>query len=86
MAARETDTKLPEGSWWEVFDCEREELGFLCLGMGSLEPWVGGLMAKWQDGMITRSEVRAELGKSGDGGDIDEETEMMRMLDEKLIA
>jgi hypothetical protein len=84
LASRETDVKLPEGSWWEVFDCEREELGFLCLGMGSLEPWVMTLAEKWGGCMITRSEVRMELSKLGAEGDLDEEAEMMRLLDEKV--
>ncbi|KAH7386555.1 cyclin-like protein, partial [Cadophora sp. MPI-SDFR-AT-0126] len=37
LAARELGVRLPEGSWWEVFDCEREELGFLVVGLGSVE-------------------------------------------------
>ena len=39
LAAREVGVKLPEGEWWEVFDTEREELGFLCVGMLSVEGW-----------------------------------------------
>ncbi|CAG8951823.1 hypothetical protein HYFRA_00005627 [Hymenoscyphus fraxineus] len=27
LAARETGVKMPDVEWWEVFDCEREELG-----------------------------------------------------------
>ncbi|KAJ2891166.1 Cyclin-L2 [Zalerion maritima] len=39
-AAKDLDVKMPECSWWEVFDVEREELGFLVVGMRSLEGWV----------------------------------------------
>ena len=40
LAARDKGVKLPDVEWWEVFDCEREELGFPgrcneeCRGLG----------------------------------------------------
>lgn len=37
LAAREVDVKLPECDWWEVFDVDREELGFLVVALMSLE-------------------------------------------------
>ncbi|KAI7528891.1 cyclin [Hortaea werneckii] len=37
LAAREVDAKLPETEWWEVFDVDREELGFLVVALLSLE-------------------------------------------------
>jgi hypothetical protein len=37
LAARDVAVKLPEEEWWEVFDCDREELGFLAVGMLSLK-------------------------------------------------
>ncbi|RMZ10594.1 hypothetical protein D0862_03215 [Hortaea werneckii] len=37
LAAREVDAKLPEVEWWEVFDVDREELGFLVVALLSLE-------------------------------------------------
>ena len=37
LAARETRVKLPDGNWWEVFDVEREDLGFLVLAYSSLQ-------------------------------------------------
>ena len=40
VAAKDERAKMPECSWWEVFDVEREELGFLVVGMRSLEGWV----------------------------------------------
>ncbi|PNS20768.1 Cyclin-L2 [Sphaceloma murrayae] len=36
LAARETQVNLPEDSWWEVFDVDREELGFLVVAMTSM--------------------------------------------------
>ncbi|KAK4100263.1 hypothetical protein N658DRAFT_559752 [Parathielavia hyrcaniae] len=38
-AARDVGAKMPECEWWEVFDVEREELGFLVVGMRSVEGW-----------------------------------------------
>lgn len=75
LAAREVGVKLPGGEWWEVFDVEREELGFLVVGMGSLEGWVGGLKEEEGAGegegkgkgkggiMVTVEEVEVELGR-----------------------
>ena len=40
LAAREVGVKLPGVEWWEVFDVDREELGFLVVAFGSLEGWV----------------------------------------------
>jgi hypothetical protein len=89
MASRDEGVKLPRGEWWEVFDVEREELGFLCLGMGSLEGWVRREVEEvWgQRAVLTRADVREELKKRGDSGADgvqDEEAEMGRLLDEKL--
>jgi len=91
MAARKEGCKLPTGEWWEVFDVEREELGFLCLGMGSLEGWVKAEKEIWGErAVITRADVREELKRRGNGvgdgvGEMDEEAEMGRLLDEKVV-
>lgn len=37
VAAKEVGVKLVDGNWWEVFDVEREDLGFLVLALGSAE-------------------------------------------------
>ncbi|TKA54727.1 hypothetical protein B0A55_11805 [Friedmanniomyces simplex] len=37
LAAREVGSCLPEVEWWEVFDVEREELGFLVVALRSME-------------------------------------------------
>jgi len=47
LAARETSTKLADGNWWEVFDVEREDLGFLVLAYSSLEGYAEAEKSKW---------------------------------------
>lgn len=47
LAAREVGVKLPEEEWWEVFDTDREELGFLVVAMLSMEGFVRGEYEKW---------------------------------------
>jgi hypothetical protein len=92
LAAREKGVRMPEVEWWEVFDCEREELGFLAVGMGSLEGLVRREQERWggEKGMISRDDVRGELRKLGNENENvemeDEEAEMARMLDEKVGA
>lgn len=85
LAARDVGAKLPGVEWWEVFDTDREELGFLALGVKSLESWVRQEVKLWGGkSMITREDVRRELAKRGDGVP-DEEAEMMRLMDEKNV-
>ncbi|KAH8667369.1 cyclin-like protein [Tricladium varicosporioides] len=94
LAARDKKMKLPDVEWWEVFDCEREELGFLVVGLGSLEGIVKREQQRWGDKtMISRQDVRDELAKLGvpsrnketkDYVMEDEEAEMARLLDEKI--
>jgi len=87
MAAREEGVKLPAGEWWQVFDVEREELGFLCLGMGSLGEWVSAQRGIWGDrAVLMRKDITREMEKKGNGiGEgtegRDEEEEMGRLLD-----
>lgn len=76
LAAREVGVKLPGVEWWEVFDVEREELGFLVVGLRSLKGWVGGLMVEEGEGegkgngkggmMVTVEEVEVEVGRLGE--------------------
>ncbi|KAI1210824.1 cyclin-like protein [Annulohypoxylon truncatum] len=98
-AARDVGAKIPECAWWEVFDVDREELGFLVVGMRSLEGWVRRQREDYEElgqGMVTRAFVEGEMRKRGlrigngsgggvvEGGEMeDEETAMMRSLDEK---
>jgi hypothetical protein len=48
LAAREIEVKLVEQNWWEVFDVEREDLGFLVLAYGSLENFALAEKEKWK--------------------------------------
>lgn len=70
LAARDEAVKLPEEEWWEVFDCEREELGFLCVGMLSLAGFVSEERRMWQERgravPLTVGEVVKEVRKRGD--------------------
>lgn len=91
-AAKDLGAKMPECEWWEVFDVDREDLGFLVVGMRSLEGWVGSMMGeegvlgkKKRGGMITRKEVRNIWG--GDRPpqeEEDPEVVMARRMDEKM--
>ncbi|KAI1755561.1 cyclin [Xylaria castorea] len=95
-AARDAEiaAKMPECPWWEVFDVDREELGFLVVGMRSLEGLVRKLQGDFEgfnkSGMITRNDINAEMtrrglkitnGTNAETGDMDEEELMMRSLD-----
>jgi hypothetical protein len=63
-AARDVGAKMPECEWWEVFDVEREDLGFLVMGMRSLEGWMRSLregMPALGEGMVTREKVEKEM-------------------------
>lgn len=63
LAARETGVKLPEDEWWEVFDCEREDLGFLVVAMLSMAGWAKEEARIWADRKpsLTVAEVEQEL-------------------------
>jgi len=48
LAAREVGVKLSSAEWWDVFDVDREELGFLVVGLGSCERLMKGEKEKWE--------------------------------------
>ena len=97
-AARDVGAKMPECAWWEVFDVDREELGFVVVGMRSVEAWVrkvreerlcGGLV----EGMIDRERIEKEMERRGlrmgnghgKGTEaVDEEEMMARLMDERI--
>lgn len=91
VAAKDVGARMPECEWWEVFDVEREELGFLVVAMRSLEGWVRKQREEFpwmSEGMVTRKMVQAELRKRGvqngnGANEEDEEAAMMRQMDEK---
>ncbi|QUC17274.1 uncharacterized protein UV8b_01515 [Ustilaginoidea virens] len=94
-AARDLGAKMPECEWYEVFDGDREELGFLVVGMRSLE----GLMRRRKedaphlfDGMPTRSFVEEEMSKRGlrvgenGGAKGSQEDAVMRSMDHRSLG
>jgi hypothetical protein len=90
-AARDLGAKMPDCEWWEVFDVDREELGFLVVGMRSLEGWFRqrkGEAAELFKGMPTRRMVEEELNRRGvqiaNGEEkADDEDEVMKMMDSR---
>lgn len=40
LAARQVGVKLPETEWWEVFDVDREDLGFIVVALLSVKNFV----------------------------------------------
>lgn len=63
LAAREVGAKLVDGEWWEVFDVDREELGFLVVGMQSMEGFSRAERQKWENRAIplTTDDVEAAI-------------------------
>ncbi len=63
LAARELEIKLPSEEWWQVFDVDREELGFLVVGMRSLEGFAMEEAEKWGKRKVpmTVDELDSEL-------------------------
>lgn len=47
LASREVGVKLPGTEWWEIFDVEREDLGFLVVALKSCEAWIKAEKEKW---------------------------------------
>lgn len=79
LAAREEGVNLPSVEWWEVFDVEREELGFLVVAFLSLQGWCAEMGADAR-GVMRKVDVVKLMG-----GEVDEEMEMAMMLDEKPV-
>ncbi|KAL8670455.1 MAG: hypothetical protein Q9168_005015 [Polycauliona sp. 1 TL-2023] len=63
LSAREVQVKLPSDEWWEVFDVEREELGFLVVALHSCEGWVKVEKERWRGRScpLTVDEVNLEI-------------------------
>jgi len=63
LAARDLGVKLPGSEWWEVFDVDREDLGFLVVGLMSCEGWIQQEKEKWSDGKcpLTVEDVETEI-------------------------
>jgi hypothetical protein len=71
LAARKVGIKLPEVEWWEVFDTDREELGFLCVGMLSLEGFIRGERERWKGERVPMAagDVEREVKRRGEMGE-----------------
>lgn len=63
LASREVGVKLPEVEWWEVFDVEREELGFLVVALTSMPGFAEQESKLWasRSTPLTAETVRREL-------------------------
>lgn len=49
LASREVGVRLPGIDWWEIFDVEREDLGFLVVAFRSCEAWIKAEKQRWLD-------------------------------------
>jgi len=63
LAAREIGISLPQDEWWEVFDTDREELGFLVAAMVSMGVFATEEAKRWGKRKVPMSteEVESEL-------------------------
>lgn len=66
LAAKDVGVKLPEVEWWEVFDLDREELGFLVVALRSAEGFSLEEQRKWGRRKVPTSveELQAEIERS----------------------
>lgn len=65
LSARDLGLKVVDGEWWEVFDVDREELGFLVVGLLSMEGFVRNEREVWKGKTVplTGEEVEIEAEK-----------------------
>jgi len=65
LAARELEVKLPEVEWWEVFDVDRETLGFLVVAFQSLEGYAREERRDWgrRKVPLTKGALQVELDR-----------------------
>ena len=65
LAAKEVGVKLPGEQWWEVFDTDREELGFLVVALVSMEGFVRSEQQKWKDTkmLLYLKDIEEELSR-----------------------
>ena len=60
LAAKESSVKLPSLRWWEVFDVDREELGFLVAAMTSMHAFASDEARKWKGKRVPLAVVEVE--------------------------
>jgi hypothetical protein len=70
LAAREVGVKLPGEQWWEVFDTDREELGFLVVALISMEGFVEEEKRKWAGSELplTLKKIESEIAQRRSNG------------------
>lgn len=63
LASKEIGVKLPADEWWEVFDVDREELGFLVVALTSMPGFAEKEAQTWNRKRVplTIEELQAEL-------------------------
>ncbi|KAK3070238.1 hypothetical protein LTR53_010811 [Teratosphaeriaceae sp. CCFEE 6253] len=63
LAARETGIIMPDVEWWEVFDVDREELGFLVVALRSMNGFAAEESQRWQKKSLplTTDELRSTI-------------------------
>ena len=63
LAAKEIGIKLPDVEWWEVFDTDREELGFLVVGLLSVKSFTEAEKDRWEGRKIplTVDDIEKEM-------------------------
>ena len=63
LSAREVGVSLPDNEWWETFDVDREELGFLVVGLTSMAGFAEDEARKWAHRMVpmTIEDLQSEL-------------------------
>lgn len=67
LAARDVGAKMPGEPWWELFDVDREQLGFLACSLNSVESLMRKQREEFKflgDGMVTRKKVEEALASS----------------------
>lgn len=63
LAARDVGAKLPETEWWEVFDVDREELGFVAVALLSVKGFAAEETRRWSQRSVplTVEELKVEM-------------------------
>jgi len=64
LACRDVGAKMPERPWWELFDVDREVLGFLAASLNSIESLVRRRRDEFpalMGGKLSREGVEEEL-------------------------
>lgn len=63
LAAKEVKVKLPGEEWWEVFDVDREELGFLVVSLTSMTGFANEEAQTWSQRLVPLivDDVKAEI-------------------------